>query len=231
VISIIALLLAILLPSLNKAREQGRKIVCGSNLHQSGLALTLYSIDNNDRLPPFYGVNASIGPVSSIGFDMYNPAVGGQFLGLLIPPLGNRLSGGWAQGIAYLENADVAFCPGDKTKIRANSGFGKFINAAPTVPEYRYISYWSIYITDPFISYYGVKEYPSLYSARHKLTVQGNPVIMMDQGGAYPLYPFYHKSGSNTLHLDGHVNFVAAEKITQFPSSTTPECIEFLDNQ
>ena len=68
-------------------------------------------------------------------------------------------------------------------------------------------------------------------STVHKLTVQGNPVIMMDQGGAYPLYPFYHKSGSNTLHLDGHVNFVAAEKITQFPSSTTPECIEFLDNQ
>ena len=52
VISIIALLLSILMPSLNKAREQAKRVQCSSQLHQQGLALAMYAIDNNDRLPP-----------------------------------------------------------------------------------------------------------------------------------------------------------------------------------
>lgn len=49
VISIIALLLAILVPSLQKARQQGKKVVCISNLRQTQLALMLYLQDNNNR--------------------------------------------------------------------------------------------------------------------------------------------------------------------------------------
>ena len=50
VIAIIALLLAILMPALSKAKEQARKIVCSSNLHQWGLATIGYSADNDGRL-------------------------------------------------------------------------------------------------------------------------------------------------------------------------------------
>jgi prepilin-type N-terminal cleavage/methylation domain-containing protein/prepilin-type processing-associated H-X9-DG protein len=52
VIGIIALLISILLPSLNKAREQARTIACGSNLRQIGLALRMYSNDWKDVLVP-----------------------------------------------------------------------------------------------------------------------------------------------------------------------------------
>ena len=45
VISIIALLLSILLPSLRKAREAARRVVCASNLRQLGLGFTLYTED------------------------------------------------------------------------------------------------------------------------------------------------------------------------------------------
>ena len=45
VISIIALLLAILMPSLQKAREQTRKVICGSRLHQAALAIAVYFED------------------------------------------------------------------------------------------------------------------------------------------------------------------------------------------
>ena len=48
VISIIALLLAILMPSLQKAREQARSIGCLSNLRQIGLASLMYATDNKD---------------------------------------------------------------------------------------------------------------------------------------------------------------------------------------
>jgi prepilin-type N-terminal cleavage/methylation domain-containing protein len=42
VVAIIALLVSILLPSLSRAREQARRTVCASNLHELGLALLMY---------------------------------------------------------------------------------------------------------------------------------------------------------------------------------------------
>ena len=50
VIAIIALLLAILLPSLKKAKSQGRAIICKSNLHQWGLVWKMYADDHNGYL-------------------------------------------------------------------------------------------------------------------------------------------------------------------------------------
>ena len=49
VIAIIALLLAILMPSLGKARDQARNVVCQSNLKQWVAIFTLYTIDNDDH--------------------------------------------------------------------------------------------------------------------------------------------------------------------------------------
>jgi len=51
VISIIAVLLAILVPSLKRAREQARDVVCKSNLNQWMTIFTLYTMDNNDHFP------------------------------------------------------------------------------------------------------------------------------------------------------------------------------------
>src|SRR5688572_33198845 len=51
VIGIIALLISILLPSLNQAREQARQTQCLSNLRQLGLAFVMYANDHNGNLP------------------------------------------------------------------------------------------------------------------------------------------------------------------------------------
>lgn len=51
VIAIIAILAAILLPVLSKARERGYRASCMSNLHQQGLGFTIYSSDSNNKLP------------------------------------------------------------------------------------------------------------------------------------------------------------------------------------
>jgi prepilin-type N-terminal cleavage/methylation domain-containing protein/prepilin-type processing-associated H-X9-DG protein len=51
VIAIISLLLAILLPSLNKVKELARKIVCGSQLKQTGVGLGVYAQSNDNNLP------------------------------------------------------------------------------------------------------------------------------------------------------------------------------------
>ena len=49
VISIIALLLAVLMPALNKAREQGRSIKCRANLNTVGKAEMIFAVENNGR--------------------------------------------------------------------------------------------------------------------------------------------------------------------------------------
>jgi prepilin-type N-terminal cleavage/methylation domain-containing protein/prepilin-type processing-associated H-X9-DG protein len=50
VIAIIALLMAILMPALNRAREQGKRTACINNLRQLTLGWILYADDNDDKV-------------------------------------------------------------------------------------------------------------------------------------------------------------------------------------
>lgn len=51
VVAIIAILAALLLPTLGRAKESARATACLSNLHQIGIALQIYVQDNNNKLP------------------------------------------------------------------------------------------------------------------------------------------------------------------------------------
>jgi prepilin-type N-terminal cleavage/methylation domain-containing protein/prepilin-type processing-associated H-X9-DG protein len=57
VIAIIALLMAILMPALQKVKEQGRKIVCSNNQKQIGISFHMYGSDNDNKLPLNRGGN------------------------------------------------------------------------------------------------------------------------------------------------------------------------------
>ena len=51
VIAIIAILAAMLLPALTRAKVQAQSAKCKSNLHQMAVALDLYTVDNNTKYP------------------------------------------------------------------------------------------------------------------------------------------------------------------------------------
>ena len=61
VIGIIALLISILLPSLNRAREQANRIKCASNLRQLAMAGLIYASENKGKFPRTYWNGTSDG--------------------------------------------------------------------------------------------------------------------------------------------------------------------------
>ena len=69
VIAIIAILAAMLLPALSKAREKARAISCTSNMKQVNLGLNMYTGDNDDHLPKATGNRGAKGSWHQVIYD------------------------------------------------------------------------------------------------------------------------------------------------------------------
>jgi prepilin-type N-terminal cleavage/methylation domain-containing protein/prepilin-type processing-associated H-X9-DG protein len=68
VIGIIAVLISILLPSLNKARRSAKALQCSSNMHQIAQAMIMYINANKGHIPPTLISNSATNDVYKDGF-------------------------------------------------------------------------------------------------------------------------------------------------------------------
>src|SRR5690242_6598194 len=74
VIAIIAILAALLLPALARAKDKAYRTVCISNNKQLGLAMKMYADDNKDNLP---SPNSTYGGTGDQGWLYTSPWQGG----------------------------------------------------------------------------------------------------------------------------------------------------------
>jgi prepilin-type N-terminal cleavage/methylation domain-containing protein len=100
VIAIIAVLMAVLLPGLQRSRMQAKNMVCKSNLRSYGLVMTLYTSDWDDQLPEsFNGIYS---------METINEA--------------RSLAGGWNPSVPheYDLKPDGAYIPYLKGNVKSN---------------------------------------------------------------------------------------------------------------
>ena len=95
VVGIIALLIAVLLPSLNRARENANRSKCGTNLHAIGRALTLYAASESDMFPAQPPPDGSIGYGIGLWNNPPNPAAWPDSAEEAIRNDFDTSSGGW----------------------------------------------------------------------------------------------------------------------------------------
>jgi len=187
VIAIIALLISILLPSLNKAREQALIVNCASNLRQCGLALLMYANDHKGLLPE----GGRVGYFS----DFYGR--------------------GWKKSMSprYTPLPKVWYCPVARTQWDSDVGAGSWTPWNYLSFDYCIIGY----VYTPNQQFYKEdlqgKKFPSDITQRDA----SNVVIMSDESYYYLFWAgtpwnFNHSRakprGGNNLYLDGHAVFV-----------------------
>jgi len=129
VISIIALLLSILMPSLSLAKQKASGVVCLSNEKQLSLAWTLFASDNDDEIvdgqpdqsAPYNGFTdyPQYGRHANFVADPHNEAGDPDYT------LESRIRGFEKGGLwPYLESYKIFHCPGDRRSTKDELQYG-----------------------------------------------------------------------------------------------------------
>lgn len=110
VIGIIAVLIAILLPALNKARRQAVWTQCAANLHDIGQAMFNYASENQGNLPQYYAsaANATYHAENPTGTAF--PTPGGYWMWDMEAPARDAL-------VKYGASRNTLYCPANSMNL------------------------------------------------------------------------------------------------------------------
>ena len=219
VIGIIALLISILMPALQRARDAAMNVACMSNLRQHGIAIANYVVDHNNYFPSFNSTNGwEYMHYWNVMKETYLP-IGNEVdtttnqinLGLICPGWRAHFTGP-NQGPAYQYNPD-------------RSGYHQAVgNSRSRVQDdkyrYRFLGHFKITevgsrLDEPNSVGPLRRTHPTRFMM---LTDAGfttaSNVASMNTGD-----PIGHRSGWNALFVDGHVQHFTEPN---FPGNDDP---------
>jgi len=206
VIGIIALLVSVLLPALNVARQQAQTVACQSNLKQIFMAMQLYSIDNKGLIPPVSATLPKVPPATGNAFPFWPnficPAL----------PLNN-----WITVKNYLANGAVLTCPsqqfplGTVSVLRGSYGLNarmytpQLIVGPSTYDKPRWLAWDSFSPTNTYFSVLKTRRPTEIYlfgdTSMNYATSSGNPAFNYGNAEAR-----HRRNLINICFMDGHVS-------------------------
>jgi prepilin-type N-terminal cleavage/methylation domain-containing protein/prepilin-type processing-associated H-X9-DG protein len=107
VIAIIAILAAMLLPALSKAKESARQAQCSNNLRQLGLGVALYQEDFSDRFPGSW--DSSVGQGNASGTNGWTFFIDAGAPTHFEPQYGTLFS--------FVGSTNIFVCPSDRARL------------------------------------------------------------------------------------------------------------------
>lgn len=238
VIGIIALLISILLPALNKARQQARTVHCASNMRDIGRALILFSHNHMGRFPGSAQTSAG----SSFGWDSIVNVE--HFKTDKNKPSGIRIvKGAYAPGTLSCPESRYAatgircltlngWAAGGPTSTQYPAGkYGVEVN-----PPNRYISDMGWYRLGAKVSKFRNPSYKYLVLESERSmdvtesvsstwylgdSLPGRPAWSGGYGAFSFRHPYYR--GMNVLFVDGHVELMRPGKDMTGTARFTPD--------
>jgi prepilin-type N-terminal cleavage/methylation domain-containing protein/prepilin-type processing-associated H-X9-DG protein len=228
VIGIIALLISILLPSLNRARETANRVKCASNLRQIGQAILLYANENKQQYPRTVmattGTPAPTWNAGNNGAGTPDPFLGGYAAGPNTRPADNDVAASLFLLLRTQDiTAEVFVCPSSNAE---KWDFGGGANTAQNWVDWTSVQKNLSYsYEDPFPSNTAIANGWKLNTslpADYAVASDINPGTQIPNGTTNPTSvnttspasimrlansANHEQDGQNVLYGDGHVEF------------------------
>jgi prepilin-type N-terminal cleavage/methylation domain-containing protein/prepilin-type processing-associated H-X9-DG protein len=219
VIGILALLISMLLPALNKVREQAKTVACAANLKQIGIAIRLYAAEYKDVLPTWEKpMRPPPFPMSPWTFWVWDL---NKYLGMPLMTPEN------VEALAYDKygNQYVFHCPAQKDPFVFNAGgvqygINNFVCSLTSYRDYIRVSKWTklprksdlILVCDT-MDWSGARRDPRI--AFPPAETASHTVFSRCFGTAFDLPPSdRHSGGSNILFCDNSVRWMKMDDFT-----------------
>lgn len=210
VIAIIAILAGMLLPALGKAKEKAKRTQCLSNQKQVALAFMIYASDHDDRTPL-----QDAGSVNQFAITA-TP----NFLGLLQPGIGTnsktftclaaRLE--WQSPVNAADATDDTIYIGNAVVISTTTATRRTAqvpNPSRIIAMQESSAPTHVAWLRPSGNNASPRIYTNWHLTRDPYTYPGQPYPF-----GWEWYSTLHQGGGNLVHMDGHVEFKQATKLT-----------------
>ncbi len=199
VIAIIAILAALLLPTLARAKQKALSIQCLNNLRQIGFAVTMYADDHADTLPgPVWGLQSTVGVRGA-----ENPYVLAIYLA---PYLIKQASNNFEK---------VFMCPANKwaQDYKNLNNRGSYVQNFGTISNGFYPIFG--YVPPNFKKPLRFSEIETRFGPISTVWALEDVDAWNYEGSPTPRP--VHNTGRNALYVDGHVVYLRIRSTNQIP--------------